>query len=238
MLYTITLAYLSSLLLTISNRKINELFIIHHAANFDRKLNYDKLNELSDFISLKNIKKIDYCDFVPFYNVLISLLSLLKYLTCKELYLEELDALFILDEMDNIEKYEYKKNPSFLNLLKVLKRGYRRINNASLLTTYDNDTISGKVFYQMDENDDITILKTEGSFNTMTISEMKNIIKDDNLGSLLGDWQENVVTGDEKIDEIEKRKNYLVNLKESFLQMKDKGFVKKIGERKNNVKKH
>lgn len=238
MLYTITLAYLSSLLLTISNRKINELFIIHHAANFDRKLNYDKLNELSDIINLGTLKKINYRDFIPFYNVFISLLFLLNYLIRPELYLEELDALFILDEMDNIEKYEYKKNPSFLNLLKVLKRGYRRINNASLLTTYDNDTISGKVFYQMDENDDITILKTEGSFNTMTISEMKNIIKDDNLGALLGDWQEDVVTSDEKLDEIVKRKNYLVNLKDLLLQTKDKEIVKKLGERKNNVKKH
>ena len=238
MIYAGVLIYLSSIIITIVNRKINELFIIHHVANYDRKIDYNELEKLSDIISLGTIKKINYRDFIPVYNVLISLLFLLNYLIRPEFYLEELDALFVLEEMDNIEKYEYNKNPKFLNLLKVLKRGYKRINNASLLTTYDNDIISGKVFYQLDENDDITILKTEGTFNEMTTSEMKNIIKDDNLGALLGDWQEDVVTSEEKIDEIEKRKNYLLNLKESFLKMKDKEFVKKLGVRKNNYKKH
>ena len=242
-MYLIFLAvYLGNLIVSLGNRKINELMIIFDISNYDKKINYQKLRELSKEISLYNLKKMNYKDFIPGYNLLKTSASLLDYFFHSSHYIEELDALFILDDMNNIEKYEYKKEPTKINLLKTLYKGYQRIDNACVLETYDvNGYISGKVYYEFDD-DNIYIINTEGDFKKMTTSEIKEIIHDDNLGKLIdGLIEDEDISVDGELDEIEgeyqREKDILKNIRQNILNSKDysdnkvKGRQKSIGKR-------
>ena len=249
----ILLGYLLTLIGTFTIRGVNLYLLINDLATEYYKIDFDEMyesNEIYDF----NLKRIDYESFIPIYNVIKATLSLIDYNKYCGDIISYLDGIFVVQPMAKFEQYEYLQNPSFINLIKVLKNGSKRLENANYFEVLDNDGFSeGNVKYE-GEND-ITILDTSGIFNKMPTSEITEIIKtNDGKHQFDNFYHDNgkkkiFVTKDEevknKIEEVKELKNdykisKLKELKEYLLLLKnkpkkeEKGKQKSIGSKRNN----
>ena len=142
------------------------------------------------------------------------------------------------------------KNPSILNLFKVLKNGSKRLENANYFEVIDDDGFEeGKVMY---EGDNITILDVTGIFNKMMISEITEIIRTNdgkhqfsNFVHDNGNKKVFVPKNEEvknKIEEVKELKNEfkinkLKELKEYLLLLKNKPSKEEKGKQKSIGKK-
>ncbi len=249
----ILLGYLITLIGTFTIRGVNFYLLIIDLATECYKIDFDEMhdsNEIYDF----NFKRIDYESFIPIYNVIKASLSLIDYNKYCGDIISYLDGIFVVQPMAKFEQYEYLKNPSILNLFKVLKNGSKRLEKANYFEVIDNDGfVDGKVIYEGE--DDITILDTSGVFNKKTISEITEIIRTNDGKHQFNNFFHNngktklLVTKDEeiknKIEEVKELKNdfkisKLKELKEYLLLLKnktndeDKGKQKSIGSKRNN----
>ena len=87
--------------------------------------------------------------------------------------LDQLRLIGALEEMSEIEKTEYLKNPTALNALIAPFKAERRLSKATLLELNDGNEHS-EIYYEMGESlDDITILKVSGSASRLTVEEQK-----------------------------------------------------------------
>lgn len=174
MIYIILLAYILLLIGTFSIRIYNQYLLINDLATEFYKIDFDEMNDSDDIVEF-NFKKIDFKSFIPIYNIIKASLCLVDYNKhCPEI-VDDLEAICVVRPMAIFEKYEYMKNPTFFNLLKVLRNGYKRLNNANYFQVVDNDGYEdGQVQYEKDK--DITILDATGVFEKMNSSEILDII--------------------------------------------------------------
>lgn len=87
--------------------------------------------------------------------------------------LDQLNVIDALEEMSEIEKTEYLKNPTGLNALIVPLELEKRLSKAKSIKINDGNEHS-EIYYEMGESfDDITILKVSGSASRLTVEEQK-----------------------------------------------------------------
>jgi len=87
--------------------------------------------------------------------------------------LDQLSVIDALEEMSEIEKTEYLKNPTGLNALIVPLKTEIRLSKATSIKINDGNEHS-EIYYEMGESlDDITILKVSGSASRLTVEEQK-----------------------------------------------------------------
>ena len=172
----ILLGYLGTVIASLSVRGINRFLFIKDLATHFYKVDIDTLNEESDNIEYFNFRKVDYQSFIPGYNLLKSISCLVEYCLDYDKICEDLEEMGIIYSMANFEIYEYRKNPSIMNLFKVLKNGRKRLMKANYFEATDNKgKVEAQVFYE--GNDDINILDTMGKFDNMLTSEVIDVIK-------------------------------------------------------------
>ena len=193
----IVLGYLGTIIVSLSVRGVNKFLFIKDLASHFYKVDIDSLNDESDDIEYFNFKKIDYKSFIPGYNLVKSIACLIKYCQDYDDICDELEDKGIIYTMANFEIYEYRKNPSIINLFKVLKRGRERLMEANYFEAMnDKGEVEAQVFYE--GNEDINILDTMGKFESMLTSEVKEVIKtNDEKGmfdNFIHDDGKNIVT--------------------------------------------
>lgn len=246
----ILLCYLLTLITTFTIRGINKYLLIIDLATEFYKINIDEMGK-SDDIEEFNFKKVDFRSFIPIYNIIKSCLSLYNYNKNCPSIVDDLEINFLVCPMAQFEKYEYMKNPSIINLFKVLIQGYKRLNNANFFQAIDNDGYEdGKVYYE--GNTDITILDSTGIFEEMTKSQIIEIIKTNDgnhqFSNFVHDDGKNIIEVSQseevkaKIDETNEEKRLdklskLKELKEYYLTLiakekEEKGKEKSIGSKK------
>lgn len=91
----------------------------------------------------------------------------------RPMILTQLSIIDALEEMSELEKTEYLKNPTGLNALIVPLKSEIRLSKATSLKINDGNGHS-EIYYEMGESlDDITILKVSGSASRLTVEEQK-----------------------------------------------------------------
>ena len=172
----IVLGYLGTVIISLSVRGVNKFLLVKDLASDFYKVDIDSLNDESDDIEYFNFKKIDIKSFIPGYNLVKSILCLIKYYQDYDDVCDELEDRGIIYSMANFEIYEYRKNPSIINLFKVLKRGRERLLKANYFEAINNKgEVEAQAFYE--GNEDINILDTMGKFEDMLTSEVREVIK-------------------------------------------------------------
>lgn len=82
----------------------------------------------------------------------------------------------VLEELSEIEKEEYLKNPTGLNALLVPIKMKIRLSNALSVKIIDGNEQS-EIYYELGKSlDDITILKVSGPLSRLTDQEQKKIV--------------------------------------------------------------
>jgi len=90
--------------------------------------------------------------------------------------LDKLNVIDALEEMSEIEKAEYLKNPTALNAFIVQLKSEIRLSKATSMKINDGNEHS-EIYYETDKSlDDITILKVNDSASGLTVEEQKKKI--------------------------------------------------------------
>ena len=181
----ILLAYLSSLIITFGIRGVNFFILIKDLASEFYELDFDALKD-DDLLEHFNFKKIDYKSFIPMYNIFKSIESFVLYFKNYADLCDDMEGLGIIFPMANFEIYEYQKNPTFMNLLKVLKKGRERRLKANYFEAIDKGEIKGQVYYEGEE--DVDILDTTIDFSDMLISDVRRIVKTNDENNLFSNF--------------------------------------------------
>lgn len=179
MISTLIFVYLGSLGITMGMRAVNRFLLVTDLASQSFKVDWYILKNQAFNVENFNIRKMDYQSFIPFYNVFQALTSFIKYmLNCSNDF-GNLDNLEIIRPMANFEKVKYLRNPTIMNLFKVLREGRQRLLCANYFSTFSDDgRVSGEVLYE-EENGDITVLEAFGSFASILTSEIIEILQND-----------------------------------------------------------
>lgn len=195
--------------ITFASRETNKFLFTKDLASNCLKVDKDLLRSWGREFKLFNFKKINFEYFIPFYNMFKSLKELAFYLYDYNIAFNELDKLNIIVPMANFEKREYMQNPSIYNLFKVLRKGYKRLHNAKYERIVNNDgNVVGEVLFE-ENNGNIEVLETYGSFDMMLNSEIIDYIK-----------KKKVSKKEKDIEELKELKEEIMNLKTSDIMDK------------------
>lgn len=154
----------------------NELRIFKDVADAGYKVDIYRLSELGNQLN-PNAKKITLLSMlIPIFNVMQVFQRIAQYNNNRPMMLDQLGVIGALEEMSEIEKTEYSKNPTGLNAFVVPLKLEKRLSEAMLIKINDDNGHS-EVYYEMGESlDDITILKVSGPISRLTVEEQKKKI--------------------------------------------------------------
>ncbi len=174
----------------------NELRMFKDTADAGYKINVKRLSELTKQL-YPNATKVTFLSMLtPILNIVQILQETIQYNNVRPMMLDQLRVSDVLEEMSEIEKTEYLKNPTGLNAVIVSLKSEIRLSNATLLKI-DEGTRHGEIYYKMGESlDDITILKVSGSASRLTVEEQKK--------KVIEVWKTVVQAGMEKYGDSEK----------------------------------
>lgn len=151
----------------------NELRMFKDVADAGYKIDVKKLSELGKQLNPNATKTTLLSMLIPILNITQVFQRILQYNNARPTILDQLSVIDALEEMSEIEKTEYLKNPTGLNALIVpLKTEIRLLKASSIKIDDGND--HSEIYYEMGESlDDITILKVSGSASRLTVEEQK-----------------------------------------------------------------
>ena len=161
---------------------VNNLRVFKDLADSGYKINFEKFLEVSNSLNLKYAS--DYENYssnskltrlIPIYNMLDEFRILFYYNENREMILNQFECLGLLEEMTEFEKKEYSKNPSYLNAFLVPLVVETRIENA-VRVKINVDNKFGEIFFDLDDNYNICILKTTGIASEKTEEELISLI--------------------------------------------------------------
>ena len=232
----ILLIYLGSLIITFGIRGVNFYLLIKDLACEYYELDFNALKE-DDLLEHFNFKRINYKSFIPIYNVSKSIKSLVYYYKNYPSLCDDMEDFGIIFPMANFEVYEYQKNPTFINLLQVLKTGRERRLKANYFEAIKDGEVKGQVYYEREDD----IIDTTCDFSDMLLSDVKKIIKTNDENNVYSDFihQHNgTITVARTINNERKQEEYsglsnqeqmekLRELREKILQSNEKDKIKK-----------
>lgn len=151
----------------------NELRMYKDAADAGYKVDAERLSELGKQFDSNASNVTLLSMLIPIFNVMQVFQRTIQYNNARPMILDQLRLIGALEEMSEIEKTEYLKNPTALNALIAPFKAERRLSKATLLELNDGNEHS-EIYYEMGESlDDITILKVSGSASRLTVEEQK-----------------------------------------------------------------
>lgn len=203
---------------------MNELRMFKDVADNQYKVDIKKFSELGNQLNPNATKVTLLSMFIPLVNLLQVLKRTKEYNDARPMILDQLNVMGVLDEMSEIEKMEYLKNPTGLNALIVPLKSEIRLSKAITIKFRDYDEES-EIYYEMGESlDDITILKVSGPVSKLSLTEQKK--------KVLDSWNTVLQSGIQKYGEAERFFDALRN--DRNMDLNDNIEVKKDEE--NNVK--
>lgn len=151
----------------------HEFRMFKDAADAGYKVDTRRFSELGNQLNPNAANITLLSMLIPCANVMLVFDRMKKYNDIRPMMLNQLSAIDVLEEMSEIEKAEYQKNPTGLNAAIVPLKSKRRLANATLIDINDSNG-HGEIYYEMGESlDDISILKVSGSASRLTVEEQK-----------------------------------------------------------------
>ncbi len=139
------------------------------------KIDIDRMDKITKILDPDSSKREFLTMLLPVFNIMHSSFKAIDYNNAKSMLLDQLGVLDVLEEMSEIEKQEYQKKPTGLNAILVpLKSELRLAKSQLLIITRPN--FKSKIFYEIGENNDITILKVEGDALYLSLEDQKEIV--------------------------------------------------------------
>lgn len=147
----------------------NELRMFKDVADFGYKIDVNRLSELGKQLN-PNANKITLLSMlIPVLNVIQVFQRTIQYNNIRTMILDQLRVIDALEEMSEMEKSEYLKNPTRLNAFIVPLKSEIRLATASSIKIENSE-----IYFKMGKSfEDITILKVIGSANRLSIEEQK-----------------------------------------------------------------
>ena len=147
----------------------NELRMFKDVADFGYKIDVNRLSELGKQLN-PNANKITLLSMlIPVLNVMQVFQRTIQYNNIRTMILDQLRVIDALEEMSEMEKSEYLKNPTRLNAFIVPLKSEIRLATASSIKIENSE-----IYFKMGKSfEDITILKVIGSANRLSIEEQK-----------------------------------------------------------------
>lgn len=155
-------------------------------------INTKKLKEMNKKPDLSNAVMANIIMFIPIVNAMYIINKMKRYSYTSDMILEQLKAMDVLEEMNEVQKKEYFKKPTLLNVINLGKKYEKTLQNKSekeIKQDYKNE-------FSNDLCNNIVLDKKEEE-------ELK---------------EENVLTNDEKA--LDYQKKLLLELKEELLSKK------------------
>ena len=152
---------------------VNELRMFKDAADAGYKIDVKRLSELEKQLNPNATKATFLSMLIPIFNVMQVFQRAIQYNNVRPMILDQLRVIDALEEMSELEKAEYLKNPTCLNALSVPLKSEIRLLKASSLQI-NNGNEYGEIYYEEGESlENITILKVSGSLSRLTVEEQK-----------------------------------------------------------------
>lgn len=156
----------------------NELRMFKDAADAGYKVDVKRLSELEKQLNPNATKVTLLSMLIPIFNVMKVFQRTIQYNNIRPMILDQLSVIDALEEMSEIEKTEYLKNPTGLNALIVPLKSETRLSKAASIKINEGNEHS-EIYYEMGESlDDITILKVSGPASRLTVEEQKKKVID------------------------------------------------------------
>lgn len=151
----------------------SELRMFKDVADAGYKVDVKRLSELGKQLNPNATKTTFLSMLIPIFNLLRVFQKAIQYNNIRPMILDQLRLIDALEEMSEIEKIEYLKNPTGLNALIVPLKTEIRLSKATSIKINDGNEHS-EIYYEMGESlDDITILKATGLASRLTVEEQK-----------------------------------------------------------------
>ena len=121
------IGWMSTIAATSVIRLFTVFSIMKDVANQGFKLNINKMHKNIDSLPNSDETGADkIIDYVPLVNMMNSFNQFTQYVYNRDSYLMALDQLDVVDEMSEVEKIDYKRNPSIISILKMYRNEARR----------------------------------------------------------------------------------------------------------------
>lgn len=154
----------------------NELRMFKDVADVGYKVDVKGLSKLGKQLDPNASKVTLISMLIPIFNVIRVFQRTIQYNNIRPMILEQLSVIDTLEEMSEIEKTEYLKNPTRLNAVIVPLKSQIRLSKATCIKINDGNKHS-EIYYEIGESlDDITILKVSGSASRLTVEEQKEMV--------------------------------------------------------------
>lgn len=154
----------------------NELRMFKDVADVGYKIDMERLSDLSEQLNPNGSKNTFLTMLIPIVNIILVLQRIIQYNNVRPMLLDQLNVMGVLEEMTEIEKIEYQKNPTGLNALIIPLKMKMRISKASSIKL-DDDYEKSEIIYEADDSFcNITILKVNGSASRLSVDEQKKRI--------------------------------------------------------------
>lgn len=156
----------------------NELKVFKDVADAGYKIDIKRLSELEQQLN-PNAPKITFLSMIiPIFNIIQVFQRTIQYNNIRPMILDQLSAINALEEMSEIEKQKYSKNPTYLNAFLIPLKSEIRLAKATTIEIDDGNEKS-IIFYEIgDSFDDIIILKVNGDASRLTVDEQKKKVID------------------------------------------------------------
>lgn len=148
------------------------LSVLRDLANNGYKLDLEKGSNLMSEINpngkqISNIEKL-----IPLYNLAKSFKMINEYTQNREFIFDQVRIMDIIEEMSEYEKNEYSKNPTALNAIVVLAKYNNLLKEAIIV---EKKEAGNKIWFNLDENKKLQILKVEGPIANESIEAQKQL---------------------------------------------------------------
>ncbi len=156
---------------------INEFRVFKDVADAGYKVNTTRLSEFENLNP--NASKIIFQSMlIPIFNLMQAFQRAMKYNNIRITILDQFRIMDALEEMSEIEKKEYLKNPTMLNAVIIQLKSELILSEADSVQI-NNGNKHSEIYYEIDESlNDINILKVSGYASRLTIEEQKKMVAD------------------------------------------------------------
>lgn len=154
----------------------NGLRMFKDVADEGYKIDTKRFSELGRQLNPNGSKITFLSMLIPIFNIMMVFQKAIQYNNIRPMVLDQLRVMDSLEEMSEIEKAEYQKNPTGLNALIVPLKSEIKLSNAASIKINDGNEHS-VIYYEMGKTlEDITILKVSGSASRLTVEEQKKMV--------------------------------------------------------------
>lgn len=154
----------------------NELRMFKDAADAGYKINVKRLSELQKQLNPDATQTTLLTMLIPLFNMMQVCQRTMQYNNARPMILDQLRIMDTLEEMSEIEKEEYLKNPTGFNALAVPLKLETELAKA-ITFKINNENGHSEFYFKIEKSlDDITILKVTGPASKLTIEEQKELL--------------------------------------------------------------